>query len=399
MRRCLLAFLDKIPPDQRKKLDLTFRLSFLEGVMRRPVGDWAREPRKGAVEARQFFEDQKIPIDQGWFVASPTAPWVRELDIRAATVAKGYERNLKRIGMSVGDLVQDLIMGIGSPQAKRQNNVFYSFGLSWSNPEELTLLDPEDAKGVIGPGLKQALVWYIEDALKRGNNRVMMERAPNEESAPGQNTWMDQVSDPSNSRNPKELLIDLLVDESGLRNAVLQLAEAAILKLTPPQKNPRREQANEMIRFVLNRYFKYLSDPAFNKRDPDVKSKRPNRSPMWSLRKRINAQVQADMLEKFSTKADGTPMLKEELDALKRKLYSILGSTERGSGGDVGLPPIVDEVLEKIRENPTVEALLERFEEEENRLNFHNMTASVVRAFLVKKAWEGLGLLGTLLRA
>jgi len=63
----------------------------------------------------------------------------------------------------------------------------------------------------------------------------------------------------------------------------------------------------------------------------------------------------------------------------------------------VGLPKGIEKVLAEVRKLPSVEKLIERFQQERARLDLHSMTASVVKAFQVRKARQSLGLLGVLL--
>lgn len=391
MSRCLLAFLNDLPTSEKQKLDLIFRLSFLEGVARKNAGEWARSPLRGAVEARSFFETQKIPMDPRWFGALPGAPWVFELDRRTYGMYQKWRKALDAIGLDQEDITMELIKSTTDPTGRRQDKVFYSFGLSRKDPQELANMPP-DAKEVIGKGLTRALAQFIKDVMTRKSNRPQLMGPTTQQIGPSESLSREVRLDTLTSRpfdddgkSEVTQLIDLMGDQLGAGNAILRLAESAIDRTT----------TDEVARFALKRFISLMTDPAYNVYTPDGKrDKRPNRSKMWSMLSKIREQVRTDMLEQFDP--DGTKS-EEDKTRFGRRLYNILGSSGRGSQGNVGLPAGIEKVLEEIRKTPAVEQLIKRFREERERLEMRSMTASVVRAYRIKKARASLGLLGTLL--
>jgi len=374
MSRCLIAFLNDLPTSEKQKLDLIFRLSFLEGVARKDAGEWVRKPAQGALQARMFFESQKIPMDKSWFGPLPGTPWVVELDRRAYGMVKRFEKGLLTINVAQEDITNELVAATNSPTGRRQDKVFYSFGLSWKDPTELRNTPPI-AKDVIGPGLTRALTQFIKDAIARKGNRPQMMQQ------------IDQLTGdrPDTSRSEETLLIDLMGEQLGVGNAILNLAEPAIDRVTK----------DEVGRFALKRFFTYMTDPSYNVYEPGPgRDKRPNRSKMWAMMSRIRDKVREDMLEHFDP--EGTKS-EDEREKFLRRLYRIIGTASHGSEGNVGLPKGIEKVLAEVRKLPSVEKLIERFQQERARLDLHSMTASVVKAFQVRKARQSLGLLGVLL--
>lgn len=384
MSRSLVAYV--LPENKRNELDLAFRLSFLEGVAREPPGRWAGNPRMGAGLARKWFEVQEVPMDQDWFQILPKAPWVLELQRRVRGMAQRFSKPLLAIGWEADDIFNQIVSGTNSTEGKRQYQVFYSFGLSRTSPQEVSKEDPNDASEVIGKGLTKAVGQVIDDFVRKPANRPQWNNITM--MGPGDMTLDNPKSDHlmethgilPTSRSPEALLVDLLGDQMGAGRAIRQLAQSEINKLT---KNPEN-------RFVLERFFDLMADPEYNVRDPNAgKDKRPKKDKMWQMMNRIYERIQRDMLEKFDPKGEKTP---EERKKLITRIYSILGPAGRGGKGT---PKNVALILDGIRSHPAVKALIDRFEEESELMSLR--TANLVLRYKFAKLKDSLGLLGAMI--
>jgi len=401
MSRNLTAYLKNLPQKYKEELDLTFRLSFLEGVAGRPPGDWCKTPRQGAGEASEWFVNHEIPMDPSWFQMGKTT-WAMELDRRVRGYVYKFQEDLAAIGIEAGDIINDLVAATTSTAGERKEKVFFSFGLSARKDlDELSTMTADVS--VIDKGMTRAVWQYIRDNIKSPKNRPMTQGPTKRQLGPSDKglefkDQMERAMDlaPEQGRDPDHILLDLMSEELGANNPILQLADAAIDRLTPPRKPPADGSVSswELARFTLKKFFNYMMDPRFNtlEVEPGKKDKRPNRAKTYAMMTNIREQVRKDILEEFDPGQDLTP---EDRKKLVTRLYDIIGSGGRGKNGEAGIPSGIERVLEEIRKTPAVSALIERHQQEQERLTLR--TAGIVWTYKFRKMKASLGLLGSLI--
>ncbi len=376
MSRSRVAYLSILPKPEQQKLDLTFRLSFLEGVAGLNPGTWTRNPRANAIKAKQWFLDAGFPLTPSWFEMDPDASWAVDLDRRVWRGTERFSSGLKAIGVTREDILNELIKSINSPEGKRQERVYWSFGAS-NTPEKIQNKPPVVSE-VIGPGIARAVDQLINAKLKARQNRPLLqkERELGDGNMPGMMDPVDRAwnspSSETESRDPTVLLIDLMADEHSLGSAILRMVENVIDRMTK----------NEVNRFVLKRFFQYMTDPNFNHVDSEDNQVR---SQMWKMLNRIRDQVREDMLAQFDPQGTMDPGARQKF---LTRIYGILG-TGSSKGGNQELPSNVLLVAEALQKEPAIQALLEKFRAERER-----MTLRTAHRFLYAQWKKALGVFG-----
>lgn len=338
------AYFRRIPSDQRKLLDLMFRMSYLEGAAGLTPGTWSKNPRQSVARAQQWFTDHKISMAPGWFDRD-SEDWALGLDSRVRGVVSRFSEKLNTAGIAADQILTDLISGTSTPSEPASQRVFWSFGKT-HDPKDLEKKEPDFGK-VMGSGIYRAALQQIMRTLKRKENQVQLRQQEMSD--------VDLKQD-SGPRDRSFALLDAVyaMDSEAFRKLVESFAAKYAEREFPLSAGTRGRPLDpslshlsmgEVDRFTFNRFVHYLMDPSLQEREKGKLTMEP-----------IRTRVQSDVLRMF----DPDGKLSADASAkLIRRIYRVLGSEDPTTG----LPEKVMDAVKQLQQTPAVKEILRKYQE------------------------------------